>query len=63
VLVEPGDVSGFADAVVALLRDDQRRAELSRAARDAARRFDPEAIRPALVEALSAAVGRSARRG
>jgi len=62
VLVQPGDVSGFADAVVALLRDDQRRGELSRAARDAARRFDPASIRPVLVEALAAAVRAPSRR-
>ncbi|WEG08099.1 glycosyltransferase [Microbacterium horticulturae] len=62
VLIEPGDVDALADAVVALLRDDSWRARLSAAARDAARRFDPAAIRPALVEAMEAAVRHPSRR-
>ncbi|QAY58994.1 glycosyltransferase [Microbacterium protaetiae] len=63
VLVAPGQVEAFADAVVALLRDPVHRAELSRAAREAARRFAPEAIRPALVAAITAAVRHPSRRG
>ncbi|MEQ6897159.1 glycosyltransferase [Microbacterium sp. KR10-403] len=61
VLIEPGDVAGFADAAIALLRDDARRSRLSAAARDAARRFAPAAIQPALVEALQAAAAHSPR--
>lgn len=62
VLVAPGDVEAFADAVIGLLGDADRRARLSRAARAAARRFAPEAIRPALVDAIAAAVRHPARR-
>lgn len=63
VLVTPGDVEGFADAVIALLRDDDRRAALSSRARVAAAAFAPAAVRPALVAALRAAVERPSRRG
>lgn len=63
ILVRPGDVEGFADAVIALLRDDARRAALSSRARGAAAAFAPTAVRPALVAALRAAVERPSRRG
>lgn len=62
VLVAPGDVDGLADAVIALLRDDVRRAELASRARAAAAAFTPDAVRPALVAALRAAVEAPSRR-
>jgi glycosyltransferase involved in cell wall biosynthesis len=62
VLVPPGDVEALADAVIALLHDDARRAEMSSAARDAARAFAPAAVEAALVAALQHAVARPSRR-
>ncbi len=62
VLVPAGDVDALADAVIDLLRDDARRAALSAAARDEARRFSPETVRIALVAALSPVVERPSRR-
>ena len=62
VLVAPGDVEGFADAITLLLQDDARRAELSSRARAAAAAFTPDAVRPALVAALRAAVENPSRR-
>lgn len=62
VLVAPGDVDGLADAVIGLLRDDARRAELASRAREAAAAFTPDAVRPALVAALRAAVEAPSRR-
>ncbi|MGN6218049.1 MAG: glycosyltransferase [Microbacterium sp.] len=62
VLVAPGDVDALAAALIGLLQDDGRRAELSRHARAAAAAFTPEAVRPALVAALRAAVQHPSRR-
>ncbi|WP_347978150.1 glycosyltransferase [Microbacterium sp. ProA8] len=62
VLVAPGDVDGFADAITRLLQDDARRAELSSRARAAAAAFTPDVVRPALVAALRAAVENPSRR-
>jgi glycosyltransferase involved in cell wall biosynthesis len=62
VLVPRGDVDALADAVIAMLRDPERAAALARAAREAARRFAPGAVRPALVEALTAALRHPSRR-
>ena len=62
VLVAPGDVEGFADAITRLLQDDARRAELSSRARSAAAAFTADAVRPALVAALRAAVVHPSRR-
>ncbi|MFB8145744.1 glycosyltransferase [Microbacterium sp. NPDC056003] len=62
VLVAPGDLDGLADAVIALLRDDARRAELAAHARSVAGGFTPDAVRPALVEAVRAAVAAPSRR-
>lgn len=62
VLVPPGDVDAFADAIIGLLQDDVRRAALSARARLAAAAFAPEAVRPALVAALRAAVENPSRR-
>lgn len=62
VLVPRGDVDALADAVIAVLRDPECAAVLARAAREAARRFAPGAVRPALVEALTAALRHPSRR-
>ncbi|WP_106816644.1 glycosyltransferase [Microbacterium timonense] len=62
ILVPPGDVAGLADAVIGLLQDDARRAELSSRARRAAAAFSPDAVRPALIDALGAAVEAPSRR-
>lgn len=62
VLVPAGDVDALAAAVVELLTDDARRLALAGAARSAAARFAPEAVQPALVAALRAAVEAPARR-
>lgn len=62
VMVPPGDVDALASAIVGLLRDDARRAELSARARAAAAAFTPDAVRPALVAALRTAVARPSRR-
>ena len=62
VLVASGDVEGFADAITRLLQDDARRAELSSRARAAAAVFTPDAVRPALVAAIRAAVEAPSRR-
>ena len=62
VLVPPGDIDALADAVIGLLRDDRRRADLSCRARAAAARFTPDAVRPALVAAVRAAVDSPSRR-
>ncbi|MDW4573968.1 glycosyltransferase [Microbacterium sp. M3] len=62
VVVPPRDVEAFADALIGLLQDDRRRADLSSRARAAAAAFAPDAIRPALVAALRAAVENPSRR-
>lgn len=62
VLVATGDVDGLAVAIIELLRDDARRAELSVRARRAAAAFTADAVRPALVAALRSAVERPSRR-
>ncbi len=62
IVVRPGDVDGFADAIIALLQDDERRAQLSVRARRVAAAFTADAVRPALVAALRAAVGSPSRR-
>ena len=62
VLVPPGDVEGFGDAITRLLQDDARRAELASRARVAAAAFTPDAVRPVLVAALRAAVENPSRR-
>ncbi|WP_162564276.1 MULTISPECIES: glycosyltransferase [Microbacterium] len=62
VLVPPGDVDALAGAIIGLLQDDARRTELSSRARAAAARFTPDAVRPALVAAVRAAVEKPSRR-
>ncbi|GAA5200468.1 glycosyltransferase [Microbacterium jejuense] len=62
VLVPPGDVEALSAALIDLLRDDRRRVQLAARARAAAAAFTPEAVRPALVAALRAAVGHPSRR-
>ena len=62
VLVPPGDVDALAAALIDLLQDDARRAELSARARAAAAAFAPDAVQPALVAALRAAVAAPSRR-
>jgi glycosyltransferase involved in cell wall biosynthesis len=62
VLVAPGDVDGLAVAIIELLRDDARRTHLSVRARRAAAAFTADAVRPALVAALRAAVENPSRR-
>ncbi|MHC2997927.1 hypothetical protein OB08_01130 [Microbacterium sp. HJ5] len=62
VLVPPGDVEAIAEAVIGVLRDDERRADLSAQARKAAAAFTPDAIQPALVSALRTAVEAPSRR-
>ncbi|MDQ7878439.1 glycosyltransferase [Microbacterium sp. QXD-8] len=62
ILVPPADVDALAEAVIALLQDDARRAELSSRARAAAAAFTADAVRPALVAALRSAVERPSRR-
>ncbi|MFB7894252.1 glycosyltransferase [Microbacterium sp. NPDC056044] len=62
IVVPPGDVDAFADAIIDLLQDDARRAELASRARDAAAAFTPDAVRPALIAALRAAVDAPSRR-
>jgi glycosyltransferase involved in cell wall biosynthesis len=62
ILVPPGDVAGLADAVISLLQDDARRAELSSRARRAAAAFSADAVRPALIGALRAAIEAPSRR-
>ncbi|MBD3942647.1 glycosyltransferase [Microbacterium sp. NEAU-LLC] len=62
VLVPPGDVEALAGALIALLQDDARRAELAAHAREAAAAFTPEAVRPALVTAMHTAVESPSRR-
>lgn len=62
VMVPPGDVDALATAIVELLRDDARRADLSSRARRVAAAFTPDAVRPALVAALRTAVERPPRR-
>ncbi|MBW9110744.1 glycosyltransferase [Microbacterium ureisolvens] len=62
VLVPPGDVDALSGAVVELLRDDRRRAELASHARRVAAAFTPEALRPAFVAALASAIEKPSRR-
>ena len=62
VLVPPGDVDALAGAVIELLSDDSRRAELASRARRAAAAFTPDAVQPAFVAALTAAVRAPSRR-
>ncbi|WP_342001593.1 glycosyltransferase [Microbacterium sp. LWH7-1.2] len=62
VLVPPGDLDAFADAIIGLLQDDERRAALSARARAAAARFASDAVRPALVTALRSVVEKPSRR-
>lgn len=62
VIVPRGDADALADAVIGVLRNPERAGALSRRAREAARRFAPEAVRPALVAALSAALRHPSRR-
>ncbi|HKP06574.1 MAG TPA: glycosyltransferase [Microbacterium sp.] len=62
IVVPAGDVVAFADAIIAVLRDDDRRAELASRARAAAAAFTSDAVRPALVAALRAALESPSRR-
>ncbi|GAA5205151.1 glycosyltransferase [Microbacterium kyungheense] len=62
VLVPPGEIGALSAALIGLLQDDGRRAELSAHARAAAAAFAPDAVRPALVAALRAAVEHPSRR-
>nr|WP_246414297.1 glycosyltransferase [Microbacterium thalassium] len=61
-VVPVGDADAVADAVIALLQDEPRRAELATAARTAARTLEADAVRPALIAALAAAATRPSRR-
>ena len=62
IVVPPGDVDAFADAIIELLRDDDSRAELASRARGAAAAFTADEVRPALVAALRSAVDKPSRR-
>ncbi|WES62763.1 glycosyltransferase [Microbacter sp. GSS18] len=62
VVVPVGDADAVAAAVIALLQNEPRRAQLATAARAAARALGADAVRPALVAALAAAASRPSRR-
>jgi glycosyltransferase involved in cell wall biosynthesis len=59
VLVEPGDEAGFADAVVALLRDPGRRRQRSALARERARSLSWSHSERALLDAYRHMIGES----
>ncbi|WP_396668767.1 glycosyltransferase [Microbacterium sp. R86528] len=62
VLVPPGDVAALADAVIALLSDDERRRTLAVRAIEEGRRLAPEAVTRALVPVLERVLATPSRR-
>lgn len=57
LLVKHGDVQAMADATIALLRDDERRRQLGRAARDWALNFSWDAVAEATAHCIEEACG------
>jgi phosphatidyl-myo-inositol alpha-mannosyltransferase len=55
-LVKPGDAAGLADRLIALLRDDERRAALGAGARVAAARYDGPVVAGQYLEAYRDAI-------
>jgi glycosyltransferase involved in cell wall biosynthesis len=62
IVVPTGDIDGLADAVIALLRDDERRAALAARAPGVAADLAPDAVRGLLTAAIEGAVSRPSRR-
>jgi glycosyltransferase involved in cell wall biosynthesis len=58
ILVEQGDASALADALGSLIASPERRAALSAAARERAKRFEPEAVITRYERMLESLVGR-----
>jgi glycosyltransferase involved in cell wall biosynthesis len=62
LLTRPGDVDAYAEALVALIEDDETRVRMGRAARETARRYHPDRVASEyleLFERLLAAKGRA----
>jgi glycosyltransferase involved in cell wall biosynthesis len=62
ILVPSGDIDGLADAVIALLQDDERRAALAARAPEVVADLAPDAVRSLLVAAIERAVSRPSHR-
>ncbi|GAA4358531.1 glycosyltransferase [Microbacterium rhizosphaerae] len=62
IVVPSGDIDGLADAVIALLRDDERRAVLAARAPEVAADLAPDVVRGLLIAAIEGAVSRPSRR-
>jgi glycosyltransferase involved in cell wall biosynthesis len=62
ILVPSGDIDGLADAVIALLQDDERRASLAARAPEVVGDLAPDAVRSLLVAAIERAVSRPSHR-
>lgn len=62
VLVPPGDTDALGDAIIGVLTDDERRAQLSAGALRAAAALSHDLVRAQLVDALRSAVERPSRR-